>query len=789
MAIGSGVPYNVHTGNGVTTTFAYGFTVLAAADLVATVDGAVTGVTVSGVGDAAGGSVAFSVAPADGAQIILRRVLDLVRLVEYQRNGDLLAATINADFDRLLMMIQGIDADSSRSVRAPFPEELDDMPASTSRAGALLSFDSDGQPDATSFSAAQVAAAITAAGFDGVTAAHVSSTSQQTVSAGTTVITVPTYTPGVGAIALYADGVRLLRAEFTETNATTVTLAAPFASDVELEVVIGRLVTSGVDADEIVSTDAGANAVAVGLNELLEDLGDTLKKFGGDDDGVTDNLAAFNAAVAAGYTVIYAPGANYYFSAGITVPENVALIGGACMPTNPPAGTRFTFALATAVCVTLGGTAAANGSGRLQNLTVTRAAGTIPSGSIGVKVDELYGATVEDVMSHRHSIGFKAEGDADTQGIAYMFTRCWTGVITDAHVVIDTVPECRFSQCRFGMNGSGDQNCTAFVRVTGGSTSNASNGPNSLVFSNCQFNQGANTATSWIEFVSKTGGTISDTRLWQIDTCYVETVSYGITSDNTWDAIERLQISNTTFNVAVPFLNLDAATTISNWAINNNLIFGSFTLAPNDQIDFGHIANCEFLGAVSLTGPTSGSTASLADCNFAGGLTLAGQWGSLQVCGGSISSGSLTNTATGYVNVDLFPKNTLRTFTPTIQFGGGSTGVTYGTQAGVYREIGGVVYAQFRVTLTAKGSDTGAARVVLTGLPAVSSEAYSLGNSGATAYALNMASLGTSPVSGFVGSGPVVNLYLATATGITSATEGNFTNTSDVAMAITYVRA
>ena len=70
MTIGSGVPYNAHTGNGITTTFAYGFTLLDADDLVVTVNGvATTAFTITGLGVAAGGTVIFSAAPANGAAI------------------------------------------------------------------------------------------------------------------------------------------------------------------------------------------------------------------------------------------------------------------------------------------------------------------------------------------------------------------------------------------------------------------------------------------------------------------------------------------------------------------------------------------------------------------------------------------------------------------------------------------------------------------------------------------------------------------------------------------------
>lgn len=55
------------------------------------------------------------------------------------------------------------------------------------------------------------------------------------------------------------------------------------------------------------------------------------------------------------------------------------------------------------------------------------------------------------------------------------------------------------------------------------------------------------------------------------------------------------------------------------------------------------------------------------------------------------------------------------TFTPGIAFGGGTTGVTYGTQSGTYVRIGRVIYVSVLLTLTNKGSSTGSATI--TGFP------------------------------------------------------------------------
>jgi hypothetical protein len=54
-------------------------------------------------------------------------------------------------------------------------------------------------------------------------------------------------------------------------------------------------------------------------------------------------------------------------------------------------------------------------------------------------------------------------------------------------------------------------------------------------------------------------------------------------------------------------------------------------------------------------------------------------------------------------------------FTPTVTFGGGSTGVTYSTQAGRYTRIGNMVMFNIAIVLTSKGTDTGVFNI--TGLP------------------------------------------------------------------------
>lgn len=112
MSIPVQTPFNLYIANGSTTVFPYRFLLNQASDLRITANGKTvsSGFSVSGEGNPSGGQITFSTPPASGTKIAILRNIPLRRDTEYQDNGDLLASTINADFDRLWMAIQGVDA-------------------------------------------------------------------------------------------------------------------------------------------------------------------------------------------------------------------------------------------------------------------------------------------------------------------------------------------------------------------------------------------------------------------------------------------------------------------------------------------------------------------------------------------------------------------------------------------------------------------------------------------------------------------------------------------------------
>ncbi|EMX7088556.1 Uncharacterised protein [Klebsiella pneumoniae] len=121
MSVPNQTPYNIYTANGLTTVFAYQFMIMNAGDIEVSINGTpqTSGYTVQGAGQTGGGQVVFMTPPANGSVVMLLRKLVIKRDTDYQDNGDLLAETINADFDRLWLAMQQAFLSDSLSLKRP----------------------------------------------------------------------------------------------------------------------------------------------------------------------------------------------------------------------------------------------------------------------------------------------------------------------------------------------------------------------------------------------------------------------------------------------------------------------------------------------------------------------------------------------------------------------------------------------------------------------------------------------------------------------------------------------
>lgn len=121
------------------------------------------------------------------------------------------------------------------------------------------------------------------------------------------------------------------------------------------------------------------------------------------------------------------------------------------------------------------------------------------------------------------------------------------------------------------------------------------------------------------------------------------------------------------------------------------------------------------------------------------------------------------------------------TFTPTILFGGASTGITYATQVGSYTKIGNRFMFSLHIVLSSKGTATGS--VAIAGLPYTYSATPANNFAVLSVRALSLNASMSVPPTAYVGSG-FTNIGLAKfASGsLTVMTDADFTNTSDIAI-------
>ena len=138
-------------------------------------------------------------------------------------------------------------------------------------------------------------------------------------------------------------------------------------------------------------------------------------------------------------------------------------------------------------------------------------------------------------------------------------------------------------------------------------------------------------------------------------------------------------------------IGLSAGTNYSSSESNNILIANSGTVAESNVLRIG----------------TTGSGTGQVNKTFVAGIA-----------GVTVSNQNLVtiDTSTGQLGSISSTGSTL--FTPILQFGGATTGITYSQQYGKYQRIGNCVTFAISLTLTSKGSATGTA--VVTNLPIIS---------------------------------------------------------------------
>jgi len=161
MTVSSTTTRNSYSGNGSTTTFAYGFKIFADADLtvilrastgVETVQSLTTHYSVTNAGNANGGNVVFGTAPASGVTVVIRRNMAITQATDYVANDPFPAATHEDALDRLTFISQQMQEEVDRGIKLSRTNTMTSTEFTTSaadRASKILAFDSSGELSVT----------------------------------------------------------------------------------------------------------------------------------------------------------------------------------------------------------------------------------------------------------------------------------------------------------------------------------------------------------------------------------------------------------------------------------------------------------------------------------------------------------------------------------------------------------------------------------------------------------------------------------------------------------------
>ena len=157
MTLSSTVNRTSTAGDGTVTSFTFGYLFFADNDLVVTLKVDSTGVetikaltthyTVSGAGNASGGTVTMSTAPASGETLIISRSEQLTQGLDLVENDPFPSALVEQQFDSLTMIVQQQQEILDRTLRYPIGDTSGleaEMAASVTRANKYLGFDSTG---------------------------------------------------------------------------------------------------------------------------------------------------------------------------------------------------------------------------------------------------------------------------------------------------------------------------------------------------------------------------------------------------------------------------------------------------------------------------------------------------------------------------------------------------------------------------------------------------------------------------------------------------------------------
>lgn len=293
------VTQNTYTGNGSTVLYSFTFPYLKESDIKVTVNGSLT--TAYSLANAT--TIQFNTAPANGAAIVIYRETDDDQLkAEFFPGSAIRAQDLNKNFTQTLYVVQEVVARAISKIG-------DTMQGILNMGGFKITNLGTPATDTDAANKQYIDERLGEIGIPGHTRWTKTATAGQTVLTGTG-DEGNTLEYSASREQVFVNGALLQRnIDYTANDGLTITLLVPLILGDLVDVRCVNNLPTGISglASDITFLQAGTGATSRSVQNKLRDVV-SVKDFGAVGDGVADDTAAINAAIAAHAYVYFPPG-------------------------------------------------------------------------------------------------------------------------------------------------------------------------------------------------------------------------------------------------------------------------------------------------------------------------------------------------------------------------------------------------------------------------------------------------------------------------------------------------